>query len=462
MTVVCTIETDAGRRNRAPSPERSFRRPTDVRSPINGLSLVELCLAFAVMGLALLPVIGLFSTSGKQARQTGDYSLATTTQEKAAEELRLASWENVHLAELIDTDPALTAEAPVTGNAFRFYAPIEDDMAPFGEMLDGVDREIARGFPALARQLESFRLKTSVTKLPLATGGAMDLTLSMSWLDFQRKGQSLDLQVRLPQYRSYQELPPEVEDRARADAAIVPLLYPGRSGTLTGIVGSTGANLQFIRDLGDVVLLSTALDRSNGEIGSLISQARSVLTTAATPREKARAQVALARACEKRAAVNLEVLCYIARPMVSLGAIQLTSSTTTPPPQYGNPPPEPITYVGPLLRIYPLPAVFAVALDDARTAYADAFNAPHGPNLPPRLRTRTFMKLVEMSKLQIVTVGPADTGPLLTLLTSFETYQRGKNPNFADWARIECDKCRDAATIKASYPGGKYSVWSSY
>src|SRR5207249_3063598 len=66
-----------------------------VRRP-RAFSVLEVLIAFLILGLAVLPVLGLFSSTGMEARQTSDYALGIVITEKVAEEMRLAAWEDTH------------------------------------------------------------------------------------------------------------------------------------------------------------------------------------------------------------------------------------------------------------------------------------------------------------------------------------------------------------------------------
>ena len=58
-----------------------------VRRP-RAFSVLEVLIAFLILGLAVLPVLGLFSSTGMEARQTSDYALGIVITEKVAEEMR--------------------------------------------------------------------------------------------------------------------------------------------------------------------------------------------------------------------------------------------------------------------------------------------------------------------------------------------------------------------------------------
>lgn len=61
-------------RHRATAPRPRHR---------TGISLVEICIAFAVLGLSMLPILSMFSSAGRQAGQTSDFGTAIALQKSA-------------------------------------------------------------------------------------------------------------------------------------------------------------------------------------------------------------------------------------------------------------------------------------------------------------------------------------------------------------------------------------------
>lgn len=206
-----------------------------------GLSLAELGVAALILGLAMLPVINLFSASGRQARQTSDHALAVTVSEKVAEELRLANWENVYSPEDVLADPTLARDRPVVDAGSSFFAGLEDVVPPWG-LITTEDPGITSAATALYRELKTFRVRLGARPRSLpTTGAALDIALDVKWIDFKRSDQSIDLPLTLGFYGTWGSVPRVVEDRTAADSKICSSFYPTIVGrTLPDAVAEAG------------------------------------------------------------------------------------------------------------------------------------------------------------------------------------------------------------------------------
>jgi len=421
-----------------------------------GLSLVELSLAFLILALAIVPVISLCATSVRQVRQTSDYGLAITLEEKVAEEARLATWENVHFADQVDTASSYAVGLPVVEGSSPFFRAIEDDRLPYGEIRDEVDQPISPMYTSLHRELGTFQFGVSSEQVSLTTGEALDMKLHLCWIDFQQSLREIALDVRLARRQSWVPPPSDVEVRDRADNLVRDLFYPGQSPrTLNEVASKTTADLATIRNVGDVAMLSKAFADSTADFRSEVARAESATTAAKDPQVSARSQLALGRAHEKRAATCLSLLCYMIGPLKALAA-------TFEPAKLGNPPPGKSAYAQPILALTNISTAFSDSLGRACEAYTKAYNEPLGVAMSPRLRVRTFMKVLETTKLMVLTTGPADTSTLKTILAGFEKFHFGRNPNFAKFAEAESKLCVDLATLKSAYPAARYEAFQEF
>ena len=419
-------------------------------------SIVEVVLAFLILGLSLLPVVNLFTSSSRQAAQTSDFGLAITLTEKVAEELRLANWENAHLLDQIEADPSMGIETPVVDGQSPFFAAIEDRSPPFGQIQVGVDPGITSDFGTLRKELSSFRIGFSTRPTALATGSVLDLTLKTVWSDFQGKRRELPLEVRLARHHAFTPLPPAIASRKEADERIVSLLYPGKAGqSLTSLVAASNGDLATIRNVGDVALLSKALSDSEAEFSGQVLAAQRSVANESSPIPKARAQIGLARLFERRAALCLFTLCYAVRPLQEL-------ADSFEGAKLGDPRPDRNRWYPHFLRIGGVAWSFDRALTSARDSYMVACARPISDGLRPRVWVRSLFKALACEKLKVVTSGPASTSTLVRILADFEKWTDGRNVNFGSYVRSEKGICRSVDSLKSSIPENRYRSWQEF
>lgn len=436
-------------------------RPSTIREPLrarcrSGLGLIDVVVAAMVLGLAIIPILGLFSTSGRQARQTSDYGLAMALSEKVAEELRLANWENVHFVDQVESDPSLCTETPIVDGLSPFFAAIEDRNPPFGRIENTVDPGISPTFGSLYRQVATFRFGITAQAGPRAPGDPLDLTLEMSWLDPEQRRQRSPLEVRLARFRPSTPQPPAIEDRKRADEQIRDILYPGQgSRTLADVVSTAGGDVDTIRNLGDAVLIAQNFTGSRSKFSSQVQSAERSIAAASVPTDKVRTVLSLARFYERRCSAALYALCYLASPLESLAASFDASSLGTTRPDAARTVPL-------FLGVSDLISSFDFTLTRTRDLYLTACGKPLGQALRPRVWTRVLLKIVELEKLKVLTAGPADTSLLRRLLTDLEQFCAGRNANFAWYARQEKVICQDTATLERSYPADRSQGWRRF
>lgn len=414
--------------------------------PTRGFSVIELCLAFLILGLSFLPVIGLFSSSGRQSRQTADYGLAVTLEEKVAEDIRLANWENTHLPEQLLSDPSFTATLPIVDGQSPFFASIEDARPPFGQIQSGVDPGIEGSFRSLFHEVSTFRLGLSQKSESLATGSVTDLTLNMDWVDYRRQTQSLPLLVRLARYGSWIASPEQVHDREQANESVRQLLYPTRAGqTLAAVAASTGADLGVVQTLGDTAVLAKAVSDSKSRFAAATATLRSAVFASVLPEDSVRKQLTLAREYERQCSTCLVIVTYLASPIKTL-------ARSFDPAKLGTPRPAKSTYASVLQNLDDVLGLFHSTLSEALRWYVRAYNASFVKGMAPRPRIRAFMKILELTKLRTLATNAQDTAYLQKILTDFERHQDGRNSNFASFARHELSVGRDVATLRQNYP----------
>lgn len=424
---------------------------------VRGLSFLEVALAIVILGLALLPVLGLFSSAGRQARQSSDYGVALSTLEKITEELRLANWENPHLARSLAEDLSLGDVKPIVDGQSPFFAVLEDVAAPLGRLVPGSDPPVTLAFaPSLHRLLSTYRVKLSArAPAPGPQDPVLDLDLAVDWTDPEGRDRTLPTVLRIARYSPTEELPRLMEDRVAADALIVQTLYPTEGGRLLfDVVATRGGDLPTIRALGDVTVVIEALLQGAKEASAAATQILVKRDAQTDSGAKARVQIELARTYEAAAAVHLQALAYLLPIMTKL-------ADTFTPGQLGSPPADLDRYEETTLVLQSVVYACRSLLSQTRQAYAVGYEAPLGTALSPRLRVRTFMKLLDVLKLEVLTADAPDLAPLRMLVTDFRASQEGRNPNFFAFSEYElATATKDLPSLEDTYPNpARYLVW---
>jgi hypothetical protein len=413
-----------------------------------GISLVELGIAFLIVGLGVLPLISLFSTAGQQARQTADYGLALTMTEKVAEELRLQNWEDIHQTELLDSVKDQLGRNPVVDGKSPFFTPIEDQADPQGLLRGGEDPAITSRYATLYNALTTFSLEgKGVPRTLPVTGQVVDFNLDMQWSDFRQRLKELPLTVSLGCY-GYVTAPPSImEDRNAADLRITTILLPQFSGqSLAAACGNTGARLEILRAIGDVVLMVQSFTSSQADFDAKVATLKAARRTATEPAELARIALTLGRLHEARAARYLQGLYYLAAPMLSLAAVPFKVE------YLGAPPPKRTSYLVAMFGLEDVAYGYEDSITAARLEYLRAFRSPLLESLPPRVRIRVFMRLLEVRKLEALTLNPPALAIVQQMLDAFAKFEDGRNPNFYHFAQFETDLAKTKETLAAAYP----------
>lgn len=124
----------------------------------------------------------------------------------------------------------------------------------------------------------------------------------------------------------------------------------------------------------------------------------------------------------------------------------------------GSPPPALPRAIPALQAIAGLPNAFERELLQCRADYAAAYAPPLGTTLRPRQRMRVLMKLLEVSKVAALAIGPADLSTVRQVLADLERLQEGRNRNFAQFAIAEQRLCADMNALRARYPAVAYDA----
>lgn len=409
-----------------------------------GFSIVEVLVASSILVLAVVPIITLFSTTAQQTRQTGDFTLAMMLQERVAEDMRIASWENPHAVD----DPRMVGDgtlAPIVDGQSIYFRGLEDTAAPFGQIDDDKDRGIDASFPELYDQVKTYQFGVTSARRPLPTEGeVLDVDLEMRWKDAKDRTRSMPLRSVVPIVQPRITVPITVRDRVAADGHIHEILYMDRpqSETLSQAAAATGADLETVRALGDVMLVMGSLAFTRPEYDTITQNLAAAVTAATDQIGRFRARTALGRYQEARAAAYVQAVVYLGDKVTQLAA----SSAD----RLGNPPPDPIIYSDEMVMTAWLPKRLGEAISETASTYTEAYNDEAALQLP-RIRARVFMKILELCKIQALTAGLSDPGHLQKILASYNLAEAGRNINFANYGRTEAALCASLESLRTAF-----------
>lgn len=418
----------------------------NLRRPVRGIAMIEVSIAFLVMSLALIPIIGLFSSARRQARQTADFGLALTLQQKVSDDLRLANWEDAHLVDRLAADPAYRTGAAhgIVDDGTPFFVALEDLAKPLGRLTRGEDPGLSPRFEALYRQAQSFSLKHVAAPRSLPTSGAvLDVELAMQWRDPDGSHETIPLTLVLGAYALPSEVPDCLDDREAADERIRELLFGDRALGIQQVAAESGEPEAVLRALGEVLLVVDDMATARANYDDKLAQLRKELADATRPVERCKLELALGRTYESQAAVLMRALHYIVRPVAELDRAYAGTLAASPAPN-----PRRDLYLEAVPEIEDLMVDFEGSLKSARRHYSTALREPLARVMEPRTKTRVLMKRVELVKLSIAAAGSNDLRLLKELLALIQDLQHGRNNNFFDFAQFEKEHSRTAAEVK--------------
>ena len=422
---------------------------------IGGLTISELMIAFLIVGLTALPLIGMFSAASDHAHLTADHTLTLALSSDVAEELRVASWENRHFSDELERDPQFGGIAPIVDGKGRFFAAIEDTTRPAGRIRAGEDAGIEPGQGALYRQLQNHKLLVEARPQDApGTGKLFDISIVFDWTDVKDRSRQTEMGVKLP--RALTARMPPASNRAEADRYIAAGFYgPSAGSDLAQLAASHGADLEVLRALGDVAIVSPALEGTEEEHQKELKALEDQVKAAKDDLERAKALSMLGRSLEFRACLRVRVAEFLAPALATL-------ATRFKPAALGQPPPPPESYLEAMRLIAYLPLDLDWEMCDGITTYRRALALPRQA-MPMRVRNGMLERALVLAELLAVTTGPDDLVLARAILDEMVLFNEGRNPNLTAFARTELDRCRDAAALRASYePATRLTGWTQF
>jgi len=418
-------------------------------------TIYELLLAFLIVGLTMLPLIGLFSAASDQAHLAADHTVTLGLSSQVAEELRVASWENRHFPDDVDREPQFGGADSIVEGRGRFFAAIEDTAQPAGRIKAGEDAGIVPELGPLYREVQNHRLTVEAKPYSAPdTGKLFDVSISFEWPDVKERVRETRFDVRLP-HHMIAAMPP-TSNRAEADRLIAVAFYgqnPG--GTLAQLAQTRGADLEVLRALGDVSIISPALEATEEDHQKELAVREDEVKAAHGDYERARALSLLGRQLETRACMRMRVAEFLGPALATLAA-------RFKPAALGQPPPPPEAYVEATRLIAYLPIDLDWDVCDGITAYREAMALPRQA-MPMRVRNGILERGVSLAELLALTTGPDDLVLARTMLEDMVAFNDGRNPNLAAFARSELDRCRDVASLRATYePATRLPGWNAF
>jgi hypothetical protein len=423
-----------------------------------GFSLVEVVLAFTVLALAIVPVIGMMRTATHQSHQTADFGQALIIAERTAEQLRLANWENPHLPAQVEDQPSMGEDRKLVDGDSPFFSVVEDSVAPYGLIRAGEDLAITRDYAPLYRVLSPFSLGfQSKARTLTTTGQVLDMTLKVSWVDHLRHKQQLTLPVALPRHGVPDDTPEVFQDQKAADAQVLKQLYPSAAGqTLEQVVKQNGANLQVIRALGEAALLGQSFVKHSTVMHNEEQQLLAELAKPHSDMESVRLHMNLGQVYERMAKARLGAVTALAEPLTHL-------AENYDHADLGSPAPDDDLYLDSVCDLASMGPAFEWELYGAVNAYMDCIEPPLVNAVPQRMRTRILLKVIDLTKLMVLTCSPQNLSFLRQLLGNLMVLQDGHNPNFTAFAQHELDCATSVETLEEHYPvRSRWQKWAKF
>ena len=415
-----------------------------------GFTVLEVCVALAIALIAILPALMVLTSASRQSRQTSDVNQAIIVAEKVAETVRVSGQENPHFVEQLERDPSFAQELKVVDGISPFFARLEDTTPPYGRITPGVDPAIDQAQPALYKQVSIFRTAVEAVRRTGPQGGdLLDVTVKVNWDDAHGVARDYALMAALgvpvPNAR-----PPPPPDPTTANDLARAALYPDANGqTLDQAASGAGLDPAVAHALGAVVRRTEGLAADIEAVSKPYEAILDALGGGADPARKARLEAALGRYLEYRLLLSLEVQSALVEPLERLAAAT------------GPVPPGPRLKAA-IQEVALLPSRIARLLMEAMQTYATASDGAAAGGLSPRVQTRLFLKNLELGKLAGVTFSPS-TDFLVASLDDFRKRHDDRNPDLAQFARIEREACRSKTTLRASYPlPARFQMWDRY
>ena len=431
-----------------------MRRPSPACAPARrGVTLIEIILALAIVGLTTLPLIGLFSAVSDSAHNSADHTLTLALSSKIAEELRAASWENRHHIETLQHESGSSAVHGVVDDGSPFFTAIEDTAAPAGRIRPGEDAGIVPSMGSLHRELKNHHVLVDGGPTTSPGGDQLfDVSIVFDWSDVKDRSRRTSFEVVLPRADTATLAP--AADRAAADKLIALALYGVENEPLAQVAATRGADLEMVRALGDVALISHTLENSEPGHQLELAEFEDAVRTAPNDTERARELTRLARLLENRACLRLRAATFLGPALETL--------TRFDPAKLGNPAPPPLVYREAVRLIAYLPLDFDWDLSDAILTCRRAVSLPAAA-MPARVRNRLLERAAALAALTALTTGPDDPSLARAILEEMIAFNEGRNPNVLAQAQVELGRCRDAATLRATYePRSRIAGWTRF
>lgn len=406
-----------------------------IRQPRRAFSLLEVCLAFCVLGLALLPMLTSFSQATRGVAQTSEYTQALFLTQMALEDEQ-ARFEINPLVLLEDEASLQVQAAPVVDGGSPYFQVIEDTAEPFGRMIPGSDLAIDPAKSSLYQQLQRFQLSTDVDfrshpEIPDSPTALAEIQVEMSWSGIDGKARYFTIPTLLARPRvntDTQDL--QVTNVAEYEDAIRRHFYPDdpEGRTLRQAVSARGADLDTMLDLGLVVIFETALENELKRCDEDIEKAKQWRGEAgAAASQQAEADIWEGKTHERKASLALHVPLRVLSRLERLAQGNFVT-------RLGSPPPAAERFVPQLWRFGYLPSGMLRFGREAVIAYARAAQGEPAAALPRRRLLALQYRILEMSHLLLLC--GLDMKPFLQdLISQMITQQDGKNPYVVSYAR---------------------------
>lgn len=408
-----------------------------------GLSLLEVLVAMAILSTVVIAVAGAVSQSARDVKRTSDHTLSLFLGEKVAEEILQEANENPrygeHLAELGDRPRRI--QNPLD---LPFFGAIEDVKLPLGRLETGVDP----GIDAAPRfeHYRRFELGIHLDRAKSSERGSRDpgvheVELAWYWPGPGKKPRTSSLFLRLArQDVAPPAIPSIAQDQDGLDEEIRRLLFPlaVRPG-LRGAVSQAGGVHSVVRDLGTIGVI---VDHTFREVSCI--QEGSAPSPSTCP---AVTEAEVASRFERMAALEWQSLVFLEGPASRLSPAfspALLGKACLPATRQ-----EIESLVGRAVELGPR---FEYHSRLAWHHYLQARRVLPLPAARPYWQLTLERKILDLAKLQVLLLRRADDLTFLTdLVEGLLRYYRGRNRAMVDFLEREIVHCGSLQALEAAH-----------
>lgn len=415
-----------------------------------GLSLVEALVGLAILAVVGLAVLGALSSSAREMKTTSEYSLSLFIIQKVAEELVQGGYENPRADQALEelAGNRLDLENPLN----PYFATVEDSVADFGVMETGRDVAVEPTTGPLHRLYRDFNLTLTTSDSAVGPGpGDPEIiklvNIQYDWPGIQQNPRDLSFPLILAKSCIQPMAPPPItEDAANLEPLITRAVYPRApaGSVLSTLVGSTGASLPAVKDLGTVMVVTYLAYRDMSTMQQGIDAIAAQQAASSPPDPEL--DIRMGREHERKAALAWQSLYHCRDPARrlstaftagDLGDLSLV---------------EPVVVHSDVSRATLLEQWFEFELSLALRCYVTARSRMASLSPRPYRLLMLERKILELAELQAMAAGSPDVAFVGSWSDSMLDIYVGRNRAMADFFARERSHAGSLQQIRDAHP----------